>query len=55
MRYFVLLDATFGAPQAHDTSVRLIFPALIIYKEVVLNVEILNKMVLTNKMLLYVH
>ena len=27
-RYFVLLDANLGARQAHDTSVRLIFPAL---------------------------
>ena len=26
--YFVHLDATFGAWQAHDTSVHLIFPAL---------------------------
>ena len=26
--YFVLLDATLGAPQEHDMSVRLIFPAL---------------------------
>ena len=24
-RYFVLLDATLGAPQAHDTNARLIF------------------------------
>ena len=27
-RYLVLLDANLGARQAHDTSVRLIFPAL---------------------------
>ena len=27
-RYFVLLDGTLGARQVHDTSVRLIFPAL---------------------------
>ena len=27
---FVLLDATFDAEQAHDTSVCLIFPALIV-------------------------
>ena len=27
-RYFILLDATLGAWQAHDTSVCLIFPAL---------------------------
>ena len=27
-QYFVLLDTTSGARQAHDTSVRLIFPAL---------------------------
>ena len=27
-RYFVLLDANLGARLAHDTNVRLIFPAL---------------------------
>ena len=27
-RYLFLLDATFGARQAYDTSMRLIFPAL---------------------------
>ena len=27
-RNFVLLDPTLGARQAHDTSVRLIFPAM---------------------------
>ena len=27
--YLVLLDATFGTRQAHDTGVRLIFPALL--------------------------